>query len=80
MGYKGKFAIHPAQVDTINRMFSPLPEDVEHARRVVEAWEEAEAEGRGSVALDDKMVDVPVVKRARDLLALADAIQAASSG
>ena len=80
MGYKGKFAIHPAQVDTINRMFSPLPEDVEYARRVVEAWEEAEAEGRGSVALDDKMVDVPVVKRARDLLALADAIQAASSG
>ena len=79
MGYKGKFAIHPAQVDTINRMFSPLPEDVEYARRVVEAWEEAEAEGRGSVALDDKMVDVPVVKRARDLLALADAIQAASS-
>ena len=79
MGYKGKFAIHPAQVDTINRMFSPLPEDVEYARRVVDAWEEAEAEGRGSVALDDKMVDVPVVKRARDLLALADAIQAASS-
>ena len=38
------------------------------------------AEGRGSVALDGKMVDVPVVKRARDLLALADAIEAASSG
>ena len=42
MGYKGKFAIHPAQVDTINRMFSPRPEDVEYARRVVDAWEEAE--------------------------------------
>ena len=80
MGYKGKFAIHPAQVETINRMFSPWPEDVEYARRVVEAWEEAESEGRGSVALDGKMVDVPVVKRARDLLALADAIAAASNG
>ena len=80
MGYKGKFAIHPAQLDTINRMFSPWPEDVQYARRVVEAWDQAESEGRGSVALDGKMVDVPVVKRARDLLALADAIQAASSG
>ena len=80
MGYKGKFAIHPSQIDTFNRMFSPWPEDVEYARRVVGAWEEAEAAGRGSVALDGKMVDVPVVKRARDLLALADAIQAASNG
>ena len=80
MGYKGKFAIHPAQLDTINRMFSPWPEDVQYARRVVEAWDQAESEGRGSVALDGKMVDVPVVKRARDLLALADAIHSASSG
>ena len=79
LGYKGKFAIHPSQIDTFNRMFSPWPEDVEYARRVVEAWEEAEAEGRGSVALDGNMVDVPVVKRARDLLALAQAIEAASS-
>ena len=79
MGYKGKFAIHPSQIDTFNRMFSPWPEDVEYARRVVGAWEEAEAAGRGSVALDGKMVDVPVVKRARDLLALAQAIEAASS-
>ncbi len=79
MGYKGKFAIHPAQLDTINRMFSPWPEDVEYARRVVEAWEEAEASGRGSVALDGKMVDVPVVKRARDLLVLAQAIEEASN-
>ena len=79
LGYKGKFAIHPSQIDTFNRMFSPWPEDVEYARRVVEAWEEAEAEGRGSVALDGNMVDVPVVKRARDLLARAQAIEAASS-
>ncbi len=78
LGYKGKFAIHPAQIDTINRLFSPRPEDVEHARRVVQAWEHAEESGHGSVALDGQMVDVPVVKRARDLLALAQAIEAAS--
>lgn len=79
LGYKGKFAIHPAQIATINRMFSPGPEDVEYARRVVEAWQQAEAAGRGSVSLDGRMIDVPVVKRARDLLALADTIDATTA-
>ena len=74
LGYRGKFAIHPAQLDIINDMFSPLPQDVEYARRVVEAWDEAENSGRGSTSLDGRMIDVPVVKRARNLLALADAI------
>ncbi len=74
MGYTGKFAIHPAQVETINQLFSPQPEDVAYARRVMEAWREAEANGRGSLSLDDKMVDVPVVKRAQNLLALVDEI------
>ena len=74
LGYRGKFAIHPAQLDIINDMFSPLPQDIEYARRVVEAWDEAENSGRGSTSLDGRMIDVPVVKRARNLLALADAI------
>ena len=74
LGYTGKFAIHPAQIDPINELFSPLPEDVAYARRVMEAWNEAEAAGRGSLNLDGKMVDVPVVKRAQNLLALAEAI------
>ena len=75
MGYTGKFAIHPAQIETINELFSPLPEDVAYARRVMEAWHEAEAKGRGSLDLDGKMVDVPVVKRAQNLLALVDEIE-----
>ena len=75
MGYTGKFAIHPSQIETINELFSPLPEDVAYARRVMEAWREAEANGRGSLSLDDKMVDVPVVKRAQNLLALVDEIE-----
>ena len=75
MGYTGKFAIHPSQVETINELFSPLPEDVAYARRVMEAWRNAEANGRGSLALDGKMVDVPVVKRAQNLLALVDEIE-----
>ena len=75
MGYTGKFAIHPSQVETLNELFSPLPEDVAYARRIMEAWHEAEANGRGSLSLDDKMVDVPVVKRAQNLLALVDEIE-----
>ena len=77
LGYTGKFAIHPSQIETINKAFSPLDEDVAYARQVVAAWNEAESAGRGSLALDGKMVDVPVVKRAQNLLALAKAIHEA---
>lgn len=75
LGYTGKFAIHPSQIDTINQIFGPSPEDVAYARQVVDAWDRAEAAGRGSVDLDGRMIDVPVVKRARNLLALAEAIE-----
>ena len=74
LGYSGKFAIHPSQIDVINETFSPQVEDVAYARQVMAAWNEAEAAGRGSLDLDGKMVDVPVVKRAQNLLALVDAI------
>ena len=76
IGYTGKHAIHPAQLDIINEVFSPSPEEVAYARRIMEAWDNAEAEGRGSLAMDGRMVDVPVVKRAENLLAFADAIEA----
>ena len=78
LGYTGKFAIHPAQLEIINETFSPSPEEVEYARRVVETWSQAEAAGRGSVALDGRMIDVPVLKRAQNLLSLAEAIEARS--
>lgn len=80
MGYAGKFAIHPAQIDIINATFSPLPDAVAYARRVVAAWSEAEAAGRGSLSIDGRMVDVPVVKRAQNLLAQAAAIAAPADG
>jgi citrate lyase subunit beta/citryl-CoA lyase len=72
-GFKGKFAIHPAQIEPINAAFSPSEAELEHARRVVAAFEEAERSGRGSTSLDGKVIDVPVFKRARALLDLADA-------
>lgn len=71
-GFKGKFAIHPAQIDVINEVFSPSPAEIEYARRVVAAFEEAERRGRGSTSLDGKVIDVPVVKRARALLEFAE--------
>ncbi|MBI2166575.1 MAG: CoA ester lyase [Chloroflexi bacterium] len=75
MGFKGKCAIHPAQIETINELFSPAPAEVEYARKVVKAFEEAEAQGRGTTSLEGKMIDAPIVKRARALLALAEAIE-----
>ncbi len=76
MGYTGKFAIHPAQLDIINETFSPSAEEIAYARQIMAAWEEAKAAGRGSLAMDGRMVDVPVVKRAQNLLAFADAVEA----
>lgn len=74
MGFTGKFAIHPAQLEIINQEFSPSPEEVAYAQRVIDAWKQAEAEGRGSLDLDGRMVDVPVFKRAQSLLERAASI------
>ncbi len=73
-GFKGKFAIHPAQIDIINDTFSPSADEIEYARRVVVAFVEATRMGRGSTSLDGKVVDVPVVKRAQAVLEMAEAL------
>ena len=70
-GFKGKFAIHPEQIDTLNDCFSPSAQEIAHAERVVAAFEEAERRGSASTSLDGWVIDVPVVKRARALLELA---------
>ena len=75
LGYKGKFSIHPGQLEVINEVFSPGSEDVVYARRVVAAWNEAEAKGLGSLELDGAMVDMPVVKRAEALLRSLESIE-----
>ena len=74
-GFKGKFAIHPAQIDIINETFSPSAAEIEQAQRVVEAFDEAARRGRGSTSLDGKVVDVPVVKRAQAVLELAESMR-----
>jgi citrate lyase beta subunit len=69
LGFRGKACIHPGQVDIVNRVFSPTTEEVDRARRVVDAYERGLADGRGVVALDGEMIDLPVVERARRVLA-----------
>jgi citrate lyase beta subunit len=69
LGFRGKACIHPAQVPIVNRVFAPETSDVEWARRVIEAFEQGEREGRGAVALNGEMIDLPVVERARRILA-----------
>jgi citrate lyase subunit beta/citryl-CoA lyase len=71
IGFKGKFAIHPEQIDALNDCFSPSAQEIAHAERVVAAFDEAERRGRASTSLDGWVIDVPVVKRARALLELA---------
>ena len=68
LGYTGKFAIHPDQLEIINQTFSPSQEDIAYALAIVEGWNDAVEMGRGSFDLNGKMVDVPVVKRAQNLL------------
>jgi citrate lyase subunit beta/citryl-CoA lyase len=77
LGYVGKVAIHPAQVPVINDVFTPSPEVVESHRRVLEAFEEAEAEGKASIGVDGRMVDYAVARVARAVIARAEAAAAA---
>lgn len=68
LGFKGRFAIHPDQIEAINACFSPSQAEIDEARRIVAAFETAERTGRGSTSLDGRVIDVPVVKRARAVL------------
>ncbi|WP_426262875.1 HpcH/HpaI aldolase/citrate lyase family protein [Sphingomonas sp. PWP1-2] len=70
-GFTGRLAIHPAQVAAINASFMPSPEEIAHAQRIVAAF--AAAPGVGTVGLDGRMVDLPHLKQAEGLLALAAA-------
>ncbi len=68
MAYDGKMVIHPRQVEIAQRVFAPSPEEIERALRVIRAHEEAQAAGLGAFALDGKMVDMPVVKAAENIV------------
>ncbi|NHN42663.1 CoA ester lyase [Halorubellus sp. JP-L1] len=73
LGYDGKMAIHPSQVDPINDAFAPDPETVDWAERVMEAKAEADADGRGVFQVDGEMIDAPLIAQAERVLDRADA-------
>ena len=73
-GFVGKIAIHPDQSAVINRAFTPSDEEIAHARRVVEVFEKNP--GLGTVGLDGRMLDMPHLKQARNVLALAEQVGA----
>ncbi|MBV6304505.1 CoA ester lyase [Candidimonas humi] len=72
LGFQGKLCIHPDQVDVVNRMFTPSDAQVAQARRVVEAFAQAEAEGSSAIQLDGQFIDYPIVYGAQRILELAD--------
>jgi len=74
LGFQGKLVIHPQQIEPCNRVFSPTPEEIAWAEKIVQAFEEAEASGTAVIQLEGKFIDYPVVKRSRDILASAAAI------
>lgn len=71
LGFKGKGCIHPGQIKIIQENFAPTVEEIEKAKRIVLALEDAQKKGTGVVALGSKMIDPPVVKRAQRTLRLA---------
>jgi citrate lyase subunit beta/citryl-CoA lyase len=68
LGYRGKALIHPDQVAVAHEAFAPSADELARAREIVAAYDQAAADGRGVVALDGEMIDLPVVERARQLL------------
>lgn len=74
LGCEGKWAIHPSQVALANEVFTPSDEEVNKARRILEAMEEAQREGRGAVSLDGRLIDIASIKQAEALVKQAEAI------
>ena len=75
LGFMGASCIHPSNVAILNEEFAPTAEEVGHAERMVAAYDTALAEGKGSVEFEGKMIDIPVVERAKQVVARALAIR-----
>jgi len=76
LGCEGKWAIHPSQVALANEVFTPSEAEVEKARRILEAMEQAAKDGKGAVALDGRLIDAASIRMAEQLIAKVDQIEA----
>ena len=72
LGFGGKHVVHPSQIAVVDQIFRPDARQIERARRIVDAFEEAARAGRGTVGVEGELVDYAIVKRARQLLADVD--------
>jgi malyl-CoA/(S)-citramalyl-CoA lyase len=68
LGYEGKWAIHPSQIELANQIFTPSEAEVTKARRILEAMDQAAKEGKGAVALEGRLIDVASIRMAEVLL------------
>jgi len=71
LGFQGKLCIHPNQISVCNAIFFPTDKEIEHANKVIEAFETAEAKGAAAIQLNGQFVDYPIVEKARRILTLA---------
>jgi citrate lyase subunit beta/citryl-CoA lyase len=73
-GFQGKILIHPNQIDPCNEIFTPTDKEIEYAKMVIAAFEEAEREGKAAIQLEGKFIDYAVVENAKRICALGEAI------
>jgi malyl-CoA/(S)-citramalyl-CoA lyase len=78
LGYEGKWAIHPSQIDLANKVFTPSDAEVNKARRIVAAMADAAKAGKGAVSLDGRLIDIASIRMAEALLAKAGSIGVAA--
>ena len=76
LGYEGKWAIHPSQIELANDVFSPPPAEVDRARRILSALDEAAKAGKGAAQLDGRMIDAASARMAQNVVSVDDAIKA----
>ena len=74
LGFNGKLAINPRQIETIHKVFAPNQAEINHAKRVLKAKENADSQGLGVFTLDGKMIDLPIINRAINTLNIAKMI------
>ena len=75
LGCEGKWAIHPSQVDLANELYSPSEKEVEKAKRILKAMEEAQAAGQGAAALDGRLIDIASIRQAQNLVRTAEQLK-----
>jgi len=74
IGFTGKLLVHPRHVDSVNQVFSPSKDEIDFARRVIKAYEEAKAKGLGATSLGGRMIDYGSYRRALNLISIAEKI------